>query len=186
MLKKILITLLTIYLIGAFVDYLDREGIKNGLWNNLIWRDGALPLVSLAKGLLWPIHLISNAQPTKIYSQSTKTTAMQFVEILHNANKYPLCSSNGCIQDITAKDNTVIATYILPNIFIELPKNLTANSATTAEKMRPSVLREICAEIQPDFPDKSMKWKSDYYSSDHQFVASILMTLDECPVHGAQ
>ena len=186
MLKKILTALLVIYLIGAIVDYFGREGIKNGLWNNLLWRDGGLPIVSLAKGLLWPIHLISNTPTPRIYSESTKTTAMQFAEILRNANKYPLCNSDGCIQDITAKDNTVIATYTLPSIFSELPKNLTENFATTAEKMRPIVLRDICGEIQSDFPDKSMKWKSNYYSSDRQFVASVLITLDECRAHKAQ
>lgn len=178
--QKLLIAFLILYFGGAFVDYLNREGIENGLWNKILWRDGSLPIISLAKGLLWPVRLISNEPSTRIYTNSTKTTADQFVAILHKANKYPLCNSNGCIQDITAKENTAIATYILPRTFSELTENLGTDPVAAAEKMRPDVLRDICREIQADFPDKSMKWMANYYSSDSKLLASILITLSEC------
>lgn len=178
--QKLLIAFLILYFGGAFVDYLDREGVKNGLWNKILWREGALPIASLAKGLLWPLRLISNEPSTRIDTSSKKTTAEQFVAMLHKANKYPLCDSNGCIQDIIAKDNTAIASYILPRTFSELTKNFGADPVATAEKMRPGVLRDICREIQADFPDKSMKWMANYYSSDNKLLASILITLSEC------
>lgn len=179
--QKLLSAFLILYIGGAFVDYLHREGIKNGLWDKILWRDGFLPVISLTKGLLWPLHLISDTPSTKIYTQSSKSTAEQFVAILHNENQYPLCNSNGCIQDITVKENTAIATYILPRIYSELPQRLVADPVVTSEKMRPDVLRDICREIQADFPDKSMKWMANYYSSDRKFLAFILITLSECP-----
>jgi len=172
--QKILVAFLALYLGGAFVDYLAREGIKRGLWDNILWRDGGLPLVSLAKGLLWPIRLLSNTEPTK-------TTAVQMVELLHSVNNYPLCSPEGCIQDITAKGNTVIATYTLPRASSELPENMLIDRAATAEKIRPNALRDICGAAQSNFPDKTMKWAGHYYTSDGKFLASILVTMDECP-----
>jgi len=171
--KTILLGLLIIYLAGAFIDYFAREGIKNGLWNNILWRDGGLPLVSLAKGLLWPIHLLSN-------TSITKTTAEQLVELLHSGNNYPSCSPEGCIQDITAKGNTVIATYSVLRTSSELPQEMLINRAATAEKIRPKALRDICGAAQSNFPDKSMKWAGHYYTSDGVFLASILISMNEC------
>ena len=56
--QRIYTVLVVLYLLAAFMDYLDREGIKKGVWNNILWRDGGLPLLSLAKGLLWPMRLL--------------------------------------------------------------------------------------------------------------------------------
>lgn len=171
--QKILVGFVIIYLAGTFIDYFAREGIKKGLWDNILWRDGGLPLVSLATGLLWPIHLLSNTSPTK-------TTAEQLVELLHSVNNYPLCSPEGCIQDITTKGNTVIATYSLPRASSELPQEMFIDRAATAEKIRPNALRDICGAAQSDFPDNSMKWAGHYYTKDGKFLASILVTMNEC------
>lgn len=171
--RNIITALVIIYLGGAFVDYIAREGVRNGLWDKIFWRDGALPLVSLAKGLLWPINLLSNAKPTK-------TTAEQLVELLHSVNNYPLCNPEGCIQSLEAKGNTVIATYTLPRTSSELPAEMFINRAATADKIRPNALRDICGAAQSDFPDESMKWAGHYYTSDGKFLASILITMNEC------
>lgn len=56
--QKIYTVLVALYLLAAFVDYIDREGLKKGLWDNILWREGRLPLPSFAKGLLWPIRLL--------------------------------------------------------------------------------------------------------------------------------
>lgn len=57
--QKISSVLVVLYLLVAFVDYLDREGVKKGLWDNILWRDGGLPVISLAKGLLWPKRFVT-------------------------------------------------------------------------------------------------------------------------------
>jgi len=171
--QKILTAFLIIYIGGAFVDYLEREGIKKGLWDNIFWRDGGPPIVSLASGLFWPIHLFSTIAPTK-------TTAEQLVEMLHSGNNYPSCSTEGCIQDITAKGNTVIATYTLPRSSSELPQVMFVERAATAEKIRPTALRDICGAAGANFPDRTMKWASHYYTKDGKFLASILVTMNEC------
>lgn len=172
--QKIITVLMIFYLGGAFVDYLAREGIKKGLWDNILWRDGMLPLVSLAKGLLWPVNMMT-------HTKTTMTTAEQLVELLHNVNNYPLCSSKGCIQSIEAMDNTVIATYTIPRTSSEFSEEMFVDRAATADMIRPNALRDICGTAQADLPDGSMKWAGHYYTSDGIFLASILVTMNECP-----
>lgn len=118
-------------------------------------------------------------RPTK--TTSAKTTAAQLVELLHSVNNYPLCTPEGCIQDITAKGNTVIAIYTLPRNSTELPKRMFVDRAATAERIRPNALRDICGAAQANFPDKSMKWSGHYYTKDGKFLASILVSMSECP-----
>lgn len=178
--EKVLIAFLFFYLVGAFHDYLNREGVKSGLWSKILWRDGAMPISSLAKSLLWPVRKIYNNPSKIIYTQSNKTTAMQFAEILNNTYKYPLCNAQGCVQDITAKDNTVIATYKLPGSYSEITDTSALSQEEISKKMRPNVLRDICGEIQSNFPDNTMIWMANYYSSDHKFLASISIPLNEC------
>lgn len=62
--RKAFIIFISLYLFVAFLDYLDREGLKKGLWDNILWRDGGLPIVSLAKGLSWPFRLLPTYQST--------------------------------------------------------------------------------------------------------------------------
>lgn len=75
--QKIYTVLVVLYLLAAFVDYLDREGLKKGLWENILWRDGGLPLLSLAKGLLWPMRFLpkqDTANKTAFYPPSQPIT----------------------------------------------------------------------------------------------------------------
>ncbi|MCG2722286.1 MAG: hypothetical protein L6290_09775 [Thermodesulfovibrionales bacterium] len=50
MYRKILIAFIVIYLLAAFGDYLSRD------------RDGTSPVISMAKGLMWPYRLLSKKE----------------------------------------------------------------------------------------------------------------------------
>ncbi len=110
----------------------------------------------------------------------SKTTAERLVELLHSVNDYPLCDTGGCIRSIKAKGNTVIAEYFLPTNASEMPQDTFVNRADFADRIRPTVLRDICSAAQRDFPDPTMQWASHYYTKDGKFVASVIVSLGEC------
>lgn len=91
-----------------------------------------------------------------------------------------MCDARGCIQQITAKGNTVIATYVLPTSTDKLLPDMVVNRAETAAKMRPNVVRDICGAIQRDFPDKSMRWVANHYTRDNVFLVTVLVEVSEC------
>jgi len=53
--------------------------------------------------------------------------------------------------------------------------------AATANKTRPNALSDIIGVAQADFPDGGMKWAGHYYTSNGNSMASILVTINECP-----
>lgn len=110
-----------------------------------------------------------------------QTTAERFAELLNATNQYPSCNSGGCIESITAKDNTVIAQYTVSRASDEFPPGRIEDRAATAAKLKPGALRDFCGALQDDFPDMRMRWAGHYSTSDGVPLASILMTVGECP-----
>lgn len=86
------------------------------------------------------------------FAVMAETTAERLVKLFHSVNDYPLCTAGSCIEDIKAKNNTVIATYILPLYSNQLSKDTIPNRADFALKIRPGVVRDLCGSIQKDFP----------------------------------
>jgi hypothetical protein len=110
-----------------------------------------------------------------------KTTAERLVELLNSGNSYPTCSAEGCIKEITAKGNTVIAIYVVPQRSKDFPDSTFVNRAETAANLKVDALRDFCGALQKDFPDTTMQWAGHYYTQDDKFLASVLMRVSECP-----
>lgn len=165
--NKITTWVIAFYLLAAFGDYLAREGLKQGLIDKILWRDGFLPIISLAKGLLWPIHL-ANGDYSRIPSSQKKTVAQYFAGELNKTYKYPMCIDTQCIQSITANGNAIYAHYIIrqPSI-TEAEFKLKAND-------------DLCRNIQKDFPDKAMKWIGTYYLVDGKYYTTTELTIQNC------
>ena len=109
-----------------------------------------------------------------------KTTAERFVELLRSVNEYPLCNADGCITEIKARENTVVATYVLPQHSKEFPASAFVNRAETSAQLKAGALRDFCGALQKDFPDRSMQWVGHYHTKDQKFLASVLMKVSEC------
>lgn len=171
--NKIIYWVLCFYLLAAFGDYLAREGLKQGLVDKILWRNGFLPITSLAKGLLWPIHIAKGEFVQKSFPPEQKFSdeniATYFATELNKTYKYPLCDKGQCVQSITSTGNSVLATYLiaLPNV--------------TKSEFREKANQELCKSIQEDFPDKSMKWIGSYYLKDGSIYTKTEFTIKDCP-----
>jgi hypothetical protein len=112
--------------------------------------------------------------------QINLTTAEKFSILLNKENKYPLCNSEACIDSITAKGNTIFAKYIIMKKYNELPSNIQKSPESAAKIMKSGVIRDLCKGVQKDFPDKSMKWESNYFSKDGRFITSVSIKISDC------
>lgn len=113
------------------------------------------------------------------------TTAERLASLFNAGNNYPVCNPAGCIESITAKGNTVIAEYSVPKSSREIPPEKLRDRAGTAAKLKVEALKDICGALQDDFPDMQMQWAGHYSTSDGIPLASILITVGECPkFHG--
>lgn len=110
-----------------------------------------------------------------------QTTAERFAELLNTTNQYPSCNAGGCIDSISAKGNTVIAQYTIPMASSDFPPGRLEDRATTAANLKVGALKDFCGALQDDFPDMRMQWAGHYMTSDGKLLASILMTVGECP-----
>jgi hypothetical protein len=110
-----------------------------------------------------------------------QTTAERFAELLNATNQYPFCNAGGCIESIKAKGNTVIAEYTVAMASSDFPPGKLQDRAAMAAELKRGALGDFCGALQDDFPDMRMQWAGHYTTSDGVPVASILMTVGECP-----
>ncbi len=68
--------ILLLYLSFAAYDYLLREGLKEGVWENILWRDGMPPIKSIAKSLLWPLFLVYSTTTIGGVENNTETDSI--------------------------------------------------------------------------------------------------------------
>ncbi len=129
--------------------------------------------MSLAKGLLWPIHIAKGEfvqeRPIPKQKVSDENIASYFARELNKTYKYPLCDKGQCVQSITSIGNSVLATYLItqPNV--------------TKSEFVVKANQELCKSIQEDFPDKSMKWIGTYYLKDGSIYTTTELTFQDCP-----
>lgn len=109
-----------------------------------------------------------------------ETTAERLVALFHSTTDYPSCRNEACIQSIKAKRNTVIAEYVLPFDSTNMSQDKLSKRAEFADSIRPGVIRDLCGSAQKNFPDRSMKWVSHYYTKDGAFLGSVLISMADC------